>query len=217
MFCQKCGNEMADGMAFCPKCGAKIDVAEETASPKGGAAGLQDPVIEKEKTMGTSKKTEKLSKYKKASSIVMIALGAILLLESLASDYDWTLAPFALGIALCASGILQLLKKSPKVIAIIQMVLGAISMLISLELSFDWEYVGFVAGAGLLVCGILRLLKKSNRIASIVEIVFGGVSALLGIAFIDWVWGDTGLLCGAAFLVEGILSLIHEKKNNRAV
>lgn len=215
MFCPKCGNEMAEGMAFCPKCGAKIDAAEENAPPKEGAAdncGTQESTVEKKEVMGTPRKKEKLSKYKKAGSIVITALGAILLLESLASDYDWTLAPFVLGIGICASGILQLLKKSPKVTAIVQMVLGAIAMLISLELSFDCEYVGFVAGAGLLVCGILKLLKKSNRISSIVEIVFGGVSALLGIAFIDWVWGDTGLLCGAAFLVEGILNLIDGKK-----
>lgn len=32
MFCQKCGNEIAEGAAFCPKCGTKIEAAEGAES-----------------------------------------------------------------------------------------------------------------------------------------------------------------------------------------
>lgn len=215
MFCHNCGNEIAEGTVFCTNCGAKIGAIEGADKPNASAPtntyGSQDPKIENAKIINASMGEVKIAKYKKIISITNIVLGAILLLESYNSDYDWTLAPFGLGVCICTSGILQLLKKNPKIVAIIQIVLGALTALVSSELTYDWEYVGFVAGAGLLVFGILGLLKKPIRIISIVEIVFGGVIVLLGVAFIEWVWGDTGLFCGAAFLVEGILNLINEK------
>ena len=52
MFCQKCGNQLNDGAAFCPKCGAKVDAAsgipmqtaatnnEKPVKPKKGKRGI---------------------------------------------------------------------------------------------------------------------------------------------------------------------------------
>lgn len=217
MFCHACGNEIAEGTTVCPKCGAKIGVTEgnnsSNVSIPTNTDGTQEPKIENAKVAGTAIGKEKLSKHKLVIAITNIALGAILLLLSLDSDYDWTIAPFFLGIGICVSGILQILQVSPKIIAIVQVVMGAIAVSNSVELANDWEYVGFVAGVGLLVCGILSIRKISCKVISIVEIVFGGVTLLWGFAFIDWAWGDTGLIFGAAFLVEGILNLVNIKKN----
>lgn len=218
MFCHACGNEITEGTTVCPKCGAKIVVTEGTdssvASTPTNVDDIKEQKNENANIAGTATGKEKLSKHKLIIAITNIALGAILLLLSLDSDYDWTIAPFFLGIGVCVSGILQILQKSPKIIAIVQMVMGAIAVSDSVELAYDWEYIGFAAGVGLLVCGILRIRNISSKVISIVEIVFGGVTLLLGFACIDWAWGDTGLIFGAAFLVEGILNLINTKKNN---
>lgn len=201
MYCPKCGTKNNESVNFCRNCGASISMRNQNDLTSVLKSDGTD-------TLGSDKK---YSKYLKIIAITNIVLGAILFLLSSGSEDDWTLAPYALGIGICVTGILQLLKKKQKVISILQIIMGALGVLVSLEMTYDWEYVGFVAGAGLLVLGILRVLNKPLKIISIVEIVFGGVSILLGLACIDWAWGDTGLFVGAAFLVEGILSF---KENN---
>lgn len=39
MFCPKCGNEIAEGSAFCGKCGAPVGAQAGGSAPVGGAQG----------------------------------------------------------------------------------------------------------------------------------------------------------------------------------
>lgn len=199
MYCPNCGTKNTEGVNFCRNCGVSIHVGNQCGSAS----------VSQSEGVDTRSGEVKQVKYEKIIAITNIVLGAILFLLSLESENDWTLAPYALGIGICVTGILQLLKKKQKVIAILQIIMGALCVLVSLELNYDWEYVGFVAGAGLLVFGILSILRKPLRIISIVEIVFGSASILFGLACIDWAWGDTGVFVGAAYLVEGILNLVN--------
>ena len=34
MFCSKCGNQLDEGVAFCPKCGAKVGETKENTKTK---------------------------------------------------------------------------------------------------------------------------------------------------------------------------------------
>ena len=202
MYCPYCGTKNDNSANFCIACGASIKNEDHNIPPIGIAINNN--------TSNGNKIAE--SKYSKSIAITNSSLGAVLLYLSFTSEYDWTLAPFCLGIGICTTGILQLLKKNQKTIAILQIVMGALCTLIFLELAYDWDYIGFVTGVGMLTIGILNILRKSSKIVSIVEIVFASVSILLGLAFISWAWSDTGLFTGAAFLVEGILNIKNSPK-----
>ena len=43
MFCYKCGEQMAEGVAFCPKCGAKYVYTEDVQQPMGAATSADEP------------------------------------------------------------------------------------------------------------------------------------------------------------------------------
>jgi hypothetical protein len=61
MFCQKCGNQMADGAAFCQKCGAKVMVNEAVQQPTKKPVSINaEKTISKAPGIPMSKETEKI-------------------------------------------------------------------------------------------------------------------------------------------------------------
>lgn len=64
MFCQKCGNQLNEGAAFCPKCGAKVDAASS---------------IPMQTATANNEKTVKLPKSKRGIMIVSIIVILLLL------------------------------------------------------------------------------------------------------------------------------------------
>lgn len=71
MFCNKCGKELPDGSAFCPKCGAPVvDEAEGPAE----AAGIAEPVPENSETGSASEDSEGASIKSRLPVIIVAAL-----------------------------------------------------------------------------------------------------------------------------------------------
>lgn len=46
MFCRECGNEMPDGMAACPLCGAPVEPSVQAAHPQQPGYGGQEPSVQ---------------------------------------------------------------------------------------------------------------------------------------------------------------------------
>ena len=59
MFCQKCGNQLNEGAAFCPKCGAKVDA-------------ISEPRVQE-----TNGNSMTITKLKKRKSTVLMCIGVI--------------------------------------------------------------------------------------------------------------------------------------------
>ena len=57
------------------------------------------------------------------------------------------------------------------------------------------------------------MLKKSLKVIAIIKIVFGGIVVFLGIATLEYVWGEIALVAGGApLLAAGIFELIYSRK-----
>lgn len=56
---------------------------------------------------------------------------------------------------------------------------------------------------------------KVNKVTSIITIVAGALALLIGIMDIDYDWGIISFVCGAGFLVVGILSIL--KKSTKLI
>lgn len=85
MFCHKCGNQIADTAAFCPKCGVKLtanDTAQQTAAPTS-AGQLQPQVNNPQPDIAQKKKSRKLPIIVGA---IAIALAFVVIL--IAANFD---------------------------------------------------------------------------------------------------------------------------------
>lgn len=197
MICKKCGATNEDGVRFCANCG------EAMAATANGALGMTD---------------EKQKKFMKITGIIDTIAGAILILIGFIDiDYDWGLLSLVAGIGIIVAGILQLIKKSNKVISILHIVFGGVLLILSLccDFEYDWTYIGMGIAVAMLLVGILGILRKSAKAIGIVEIVFAGILLLLGIGCIEYDWGLTSLIAGAAALVAGILRVVYCGKNRQ--
>lgn len=79
------------------------------------------------------------------------------------------------------------------------------------SMDYDWGVIQFLTGVTFLVKGILQLISKYEKGKVITTIVMGSLLILIGFSCdLEYDWGYSGLLAGAALLVTGILELLHK-------
>lgn len=85
MYCHKCGNQISDGSAFCPKCGAKLianDAAQQAAASTP-ARQTQPPICNVPSDTPLKRKSNKL-----LIILGVVALAFVVIIMAVSTDYD---------------------------------------------------------------------------------------------------------------------------------